>query len=101
MSAWAYHGWPSWAVAASFAAYFAGGLALGGLHFGGLWWNTRLFADGGRLTLAMAAMLGRIVFLGGVLTLVSFEGAPPLLATATGVLLARAVVTRRTRRRTW
>ncbi|MCW6512181.1 ATP synthase subunit I [Lichenifustis flavocetrariae] len=101
MSAWSFHGWSSWFIALSLAFHCAMGLVLGGLHFGGLWWNTRLFADGGRLTLAMAAMLGRIVVLGGVLTLVSFEGAPPLLATATGVLLARAVVTRRTRRRTW
>ncbi|MCW6511911.1 N-ATPase subunit AtpR [Lichenifustis flavocetrariae] len=96
MSAWAFHGWPS--VAASLAAYFAGGLALGGVHFGGLWWTARLFAGGDRLLLALGVMLGRIVLLGGLLTLVSFAGAPPLLAAAAGVLLARPVVTRRIRR---
>ncbi len=90
---------PPWAMVPSLAVHCALGLVLGGLHFGGLWWNTRLFAEGGPLTLAIAAMLGRIVILGGVLTLVSFEGAAPLIATAAGVLLARALVTRRIGRR--
>ena len=40
-------------------------------------------------------MIGRFALLGGLLTLASLEGAPPLLAMALGVLVARVVVMRR------
>ena len=45
----------------------------------------------------LASMAARFALLAGVLTAVSLEGAMPLLATALGVLLARAVVLRRVR----
>ncbi len=99
MSAQTFHGWPPWVMALGLAGYFAGGIALGGVHFGGLWWTARLFAEGDRMMVAVGIMIGRIVVLGGLLTLVSFAGAPPLLAAAAGVLLARSVVTRRVRPR--
>ena len=98
MSALSFATLPGWAMGLSLAAHLAVGIALGGMHFGGLWWNTRLFSEGGRAATAVAVMVGRIVLLGGVLTLVSFEGAAPLLATALGVLLARPLVTRRVRK---
>ncbi|WP_131119536.1 ATP synthase subunit I [Lichenihabitans psoromatis] len=91
---------PSWALALCLAVHAVVGVILGGLHFGGLWWNTRLFAIGGRAWSAIVVLLARISLLGGVLTVISFEGAAPLLATALGVVLARSLVTRRIARNT-
>jgi len=79
------------------ALHLAGGFALGGLYFGSLWWGTRLFERAGRLRTLLAGMAARLVLLGGILTALSLEGALPLLSTAIGMLLARAVVLRRVR----
>ena len=79
------------------ALHLLGGAALGALYFGSLWWNARLFERAGRLRTLLGSMAMRIVLLGGVLAAVSLEGAAPLLATAFGVLLARAGVLRRVR----
>ena len=84
-------------TALSLALHLAGGGAIGGLYFGSLWWNARLFEGAGRIRTLLAGMAVRFAVLGGVLTAASFEGALPLLATASGVLLARAVVLRRVR----
>jgi hypothetical protein len=43
-------------------------------------------------------MIGRLVLMGGVLTLASLEGALPLLIMALGVLVARFAVMNRVRR---
>ena len=80
------------------ALHLAGGAAAGGLYFGGLWWNARLFERAGRVRTLLAGMAARFILLGGVLTAASFEGAVPLLATALGVLLARTAVLHRVRR---
>jgi F1F0 ATPase subunit 2 len=72
--------------------YFASGVVVGVLYFGGLWWNTRLFAGGGRARTMVLAMIGRFVLLGGLLTLASLEGAMPLLLMAWGVFAARFMV---------
>jgi F1F0 ATPase subunit 2 len=77
--------------------YLAGGAAIGGLYFGSLWWNARLFERAAQVGTLLASMAARFALLGGVLTVASFEGAMPLLATALGVLLARTVVLRRVR----
>jgi hypothetical protein len=45
----------------------------------------------------VAVILGRFVLLGGALMLTSWQGALPLLLTALGVFIARAVVMRRNR----
>lgn len=79
------------------ALYIVGGIAVGVLYFFSLWWNTGLFNRAGRTRTLIAAMATRFVLLGGVLTAASFEGAAPLLATAAGVLIARAAVLRRVR----
>ena len=80
------------------ALHLAGGAATGGLYFGSLWWNARMFERAGRVRMLLAGMAARFALLGGVLTAASFEGAAPLIATALGMLLARSAVLRRVRR---
>jgi F1F0 ATPase subunit 2 len=70
---------------------------MGALYFGSLWWNALMFEQAGRLRTLLATMAARFALLGGALIAVSLEGAMPLLATALGVLLARAAVLRRVR----
>lgn len=77
--------------------HVTGGLAVGALYFMTLWWNAALFGAAGRVRTLIASIAARFVLLGGVLTAVSFEGAMPLLATATGILIARTIVLRRVR----
>jgi len=95
MSLWAFDSLPAWAMLADLAAHFGAGIVLGVLYFRGLWWNARLFAMAGRVPASLALMIGRIALLGGVLVLASLEGALPLLVTALGVFVARAMVMRR------
>lgn len=77
--------------------HLAAGIGLGVLYFSSLWWNARLFARGGGLSMTFALMAGRFALLGGALMLVSLEGAGPLLMTALGILVARFAVMRRVR----
>ncbi len=79
------------------ALHLAGGGAIGALYFGSLWWNAQLFEQAGHLRTLLASMAARFALLGGVLVAVSLEGAMSLLATALGILLARAAVLRRVR----
>ena len=97
MSLLAFDDLPGWAVVLALAAHLVAGLGLGALHFGGLWWNVRLFARGGRASTTILLMIGRFILLGGVLVLASLEGALPLLLTALGILAARFVVLRSVR----
>jgi len=71
----------------------AGGLA-GTFYFLAVWWNARLFAERGGTALTILLMLGRIVILGGVLTIAARQGAMPLLLMALGVFIARFAVMR-------
>lgn len=82
-------------LALTLSAHLIAGILLGLAYFGGLWWNARLFTAGGHARTAILLMAGRIALLGGLLTLASLEGAGPLLFTALGVLIARAVFMRR------
>lgn len=79
------------------AVYLMAGAAMGTLYFGSLWWNTRRFGQGGQIYTLLAGTAARLALLGGALWATSLEGAMPLLATALGVLLARAAVMRRVR----
>jgi F1F0 ATPase subunit 2 len=78
----------------SLVIHFGSGILLGVIYFRGLWWNARLLASGGHLATSIALLLGRFALLGGLLTLVSLEGAMPLLVMAMGILVARYVVMR-------
>ena len=97
MSLASFDGLPVWAMLLSLGAHLAAGVMLGVLYFRALWWNTRRFALGGRVTTTIALMIGRLGLLGGVLTLASLEGALPLLVMALGILIARSAVMRRVR----
>jgi ATP synthase protein I len=88
---------PGWTKLFSLGA----GIVLGVFYFRGLWWNVRLFAGGGQAATAIIVMAGRFLLLGGLLTLASLEGAPPLLAMALGILAARSALIRRVRVREW
>ena len=91
---------PAWTMFFSAAAHLIAGMILGVLYFRSLWWNACRFARGGRVTTMIALMIGRYALLAGLLTLVSLEGALPLLVMALGVLIARSVVVRRVREAT-
>ena len=82
-------------TASGLGLHLVGGVAVGGLYFGSLWWHARLFDGAGRIRMLLTGMAVRFAVLGGVLTAASFEGAMPLLVTALGVLVARALVLRR------
>lgn len=67
------------------------GLVMGGLYFAAMWWSAELFATGSRMQLAIALTVGRFALILAVLALVAIRGgALPLLATAIGVVIARA-----------
>jgi F1F0 ATPase subunit 2 len=90
---------PGWTKLFSLGAHLGAGIVLGVFYFRGLWWNVRLFAGGGQAATAIIVMAGRFLLLGGLLTLASLEGAPPLLAMALGILAARSALIRRVRER--
>lgn len=79
------------------AIHLAAGIGLGLVYFQAIWWNARQFALGGRLDATIGLMVGRFVLLGGLLFLVSLEGALLLLMTALGVFIARFAIMRRVR----
>jgi len=89
---------PPWAMALSLAFHLLAGIATGSLHVRTLWWNTRRFAEGGRVMTTAALMAARFVVLGGVLLLASLEGALPLLTMALGIFAARMLMVRRFRK---
>lgn len=85
------------AVAAfgALAAHLAAGFALGLVYFLAIWRSARLFGEGGRAISVSSLTIGRIALLGSALTLASLEGAPRLLATALGALIACAAAVRK------
>lgn len=88
------------AGALSLVFHLAAGFGFGLLYFQGVWWSARMFATGGQIAMTVALTLARFALLGGLLTMASLEGAPPLLAMALGVLIARPMVMRRVREAT-
>lgn len=91
---------PTWAMAVSLALHLAAGTGIGILYFHGVWRTTQRLASGNGIIRTIGLTLGRFAALGGVLFVVSLEGAPPLLVTALGVLIARAIVIRQTKEAT-
>ncbi|QDL93990.1 hypothetical protein FDP22_19140 (plasmid) [Paroceanicella profunda] len=72
----------------------AAGAALGLAHFGALWRNTRLYAQG-HAGAGLALQLARLGLVTAGLTGLALLGAVPLLAGTAGLLLARRRVVRR------
>ncbi len=77
------------------ALAFALGAGAGGAFYAALWWNTRLFLSPRHPAWAFGLQLLRLAGLGGVLALIAMQGSLALLASALGVLAARAVTLRR------
>jgi F1F0 ATPase subunit 2 len=94
MSFLSFDSMPVWGAFLSSGAHLIAGIMLGLFHFRSLWWNICRFAEGSRVTMTIALMIGRFALLVGLLTLASLEGALPLLMMALGVLIARPVVMR-------
>ena len=86
---------PLWAMPLDIGAHALAGLGLGWLYFSVLWWKAHYFAQNGSIAAIGGLALARFAVLGVVLALVSLEGAPPLLAAALGVFIARSVMVRR------
>lgn len=84
-------------AALTLTMWLVAGLITGTAYFAGIWWSARQFGDGGHVITTIALSLLRLVLLGGVLALASFQGAGPLLAMALGVMLGRFAVMRRMR----
>jgi F1F0 ATPase subunit 2 len=97
MNLLSFSGLPPWAVMLDVLAHFGAGIALGILYFSGLWWEARRRANGRGAMTTIALMVGRFALLGGMLTLASLEGPPPLLAAALGLLVGRSAVLCRVR----
>lgn len=79
---------PQMGLAAQAAAGLLAGGLLGLLHFGSLWWNTRLFASG-RFLHAFAIQLARFGLLLAVLFILAKMGALALLFGGLGLLAVR------------
>ncbi len=95
MSIWLPNDFGALAKAAIVAGHLVAGIGIGIVYFNAVWWNARLFVEGGKPTAAIALTVGRFLVLGGLLTMASLEGALPLLASAGGVLLGRSIAMRR------
>lgn len=77
---------------------FAIGLALGLVHFATLRRVTALYLEEGSPALAIGLQLLRLGVLAVVMVLLAQHGAAPLLGGALGVIVARQVIIRRTRK---
>lgn len=100
MNAPSFDALPLWAMGVSLMAHLAAGFTLGGIYFRSLWPITCRLSRGDHVARTLGLMIGRFILLGGVLTLVSLEGAPPLLMVALGILMARPMAMRRVREAT-
>lgn len=76
---------------------FGSGIVLGLLHFGSLWWTTRLYAGSAALR-GLGVQLLRFGLLTLALTALAGLGAGPLLAGALGLLLGRGLLLHRAQR---
>ncbi|SKA25409.1 N-ATPase, AtpR subunit [Enhydrobacter aerosaccus] len=80
-------------------AWFIAGAILGTLHWMSLRWSIGLFAAGRSVLLPFLTQLARFASIGAALTFAAVhQGAYALLASAGGVLAARAVALRRAAR---
>ncbi len=82
------------------AAHLVGGVGVGWFYFRAMWWSVGRLAGGTPTRAALVAIVVRFALLAAVLTLVSREGAAPLLAMAAGIIAGRFVVLRQVREMT-
>jgi len=75
------------------------GVLLGFVHFGSLWWNTKLFTEGTGMIRVLIVQVGRFAVLATVFFILAELGAAALLAGMAGLLVSRQVVLRRFRTR--
>ena len=85
---------PSWG---SLIIALAAGLLVGIVHFASLRRNADLYVQQGKLWGAILVQLARLSLVVLILSAAAWAGAGPLLAAASGVLIARAAVLRRYR----
>lgn len=81
------------------AVFFVLGLGGGALYFYAVWRNARSLAYGAGMGKAALAVLMRFTLMALGLGLASRSGAGPLLAAASGVVVARFLVVRRLKER--
>ena len=82
---------PALPLTAQAAIGFISGVLVGALHFGSLWWNSRLFTTGAAGK-AIALQLGRIAVTVAALTLLARLGLAALLCGALGFMIARPLL---------
>ncbi len=95
MSSYAFSGLSSWLTAFGLFVPLAVGIAAGLLYFRSVWWSARRLAGDGRVGATAVLVVGRFALLGALLIFASLRGAPPLLAMALGILVARSLIMRR------
>jgi hypothetical protein len=88
-------GLPPWDALIFLSGFVLLGGVGGAFYFRAIWRSALALAGGAGPGKTLAFMLGRLILLGALLAVASRHGAGPLLATAAGVLVARAGVTRR------
>ncbi|WP_434289586.1 N-ATPase subunit AtpR [Celeribacter sp. SCSIO 80788] len=74
------------------------GFGVGLLHFASLRRVTAMYLSGSSTARAIILQLGRLVLVAALLVFLALKGALPLLAGAGGLLLARIVILRRSRK---
>lgn len=80
---------------ASTVGWLAAGTVIGAVHFLSLRWNVRKLATGRSFFPVMAVQIGRFAAMAVLLAaIVRTSGALPLLAVASGILVARTVFVR-------
>jgi F1F0 ATPase subunit 2 len=85
---------PLLAVALQACVGAAVGAVAGYVYFTALWWNVALF-DKGATAGAVLLVVARFALLAAIFFLLAKSGAPPLLAGAVGLLIARRFAIRR------
>ena len=73
----------------------AAGVLLGFVHFGSLWWNTKLFTEGSGMVRVLIVQAGRFAVLATAFFILAAFGAPSLLAGMAGLLASRQIILRR------
>lgn len=85
---------PELQLALALAAYFAGGLVVGWAYFASVRRSAEALVRSSSPLRVLLEALWRFSLLGGVLLLVSWQGAWPLLAVAAGIVVMRQILLR-------